>query len=33
MFQVVWEHKSKNRFEKDVIATGGRYDSLITQYK
>lgn len=34
MCQFVWEHKNKHgRTERDVIAAGGRYDSLINMFR
>jgi len=33
MFQVIYNVKRKNRVAVDVLAAGGRYDTLLTRFR
>jgi len=33
MFQVIYSVKRKNRITDDVLAAGGRYDTLLTRFR
>jgi len=33
MFQVIYSMKRKNRITVDVLAAGGRYDTLLTRFR